>query len=203
MKKELLLAALGIVSLTPGCMKTGSEEQPKPDPQPNGEVAAKKVNVDRLLKRVAEQPAPTELKMGAMCYEPICTPERVEYVCPSCGAKTIHALNEEGSIESFHAPVLNVKGYRTYIQTLNKLGLDAKLDESFLCSACRKEGVSGLFLEVKIKDSVVRNALQSVDDLRKLVAFVQGDLVWKGAQDQESPLKPELPRIKQLLGVKE
>jgi len=56
---------------------------------------------------------------------------------------------------------------------------------------------------VPIKGRVVRNALQSQNDLRKLIAFLQGDLVWKGAQDEEHPLKPELPRIRQLLGVKE
>lgn len=200
MKKELLLAAMGIASLTPGCMKTGGQGDVTTDTQANSEVSGKKVDVDRLLKRLAEKPVPTKLEMGAMCYDMAMPPERAEYVCPACGTKTIHATKGP---DGWNVPALSVKDYRTAIEQLRKLGLDARLDESSLCSACRKEGVSGLFLEVTIKGRVIRNALQREDDLRKLIAFVQGDLVWKGEQDRELPLKPELPRIRQLLGVNE
>jgi hypothetical protein len=58
MKKELLLAAMGISSLTPGCMPSGTEDPTPADPQPTGQLASKKIDVDRLLKRVAEQPIP-------------------------------------------------------------------------------------------------------------------------------------------------
>jgi hypothetical protein len=201
MKKELILAAMGISSLTPGCMPSGTEDPMPPDWLPTGQVASKKIDVDRLLKRVADTPAPKELNPGAMCYSMMVPPDRAEYVCPSCGTKTIHALNQ---LElGWGAPALSVKHYRTYVEQLNKLGLVAKLDESFLCSACNKDGKTSLFLEVTVKGRVVRNALVDMNDLRKLIAFVQGDLVWKGEQDMERPLKPELPRIRQLLGVKE
>jgi DNA-directed RNA polymerase subunit RPC12/RpoP len=139
--------------------------------------------------------------MGAMCYEMSMPPDRAEYVCPTCGTKTIHALNQLTG--GWDAPALSIKQYRTYIEQLNKLGLVSKLDETYLCSACKKEGVSGLFLEVTVKGRVIRTALQGDEDLRKLIAFVQGDLVWKGDRGCEIPLKPALPRIKQLLGVKE
>jgi hypothetical protein len=201
MKKELLLAAMGLSALTPGCVKTGCQGDATKDPQPTGNVASPKIDIDRLLKQVAEKPVPKELNMGAMCYKMAMPPERAEYVCPSCGTKTLHALNENGRMGGWRAPALAVKYYRTYIEQLNKLGLAAKLDESFLCSACNKEGNTSLFLEVTVKGRVVRNALVDMNDLRKLIAFVQGDLVWKGEQDAEYPLKPELPRIRQLLGV--
>lgn len=201
MKKELLVAAIGMASLTPGCVKTGGQGDVTTNPQPNGEVSAKKVDVDRLLKRLAEQPAPESLNPGAMCYAMMAPPDRAEYVCPTCGAKTIHALDQLE--RGWEAPALSVKHYRTYIEQLNKLGLAAKLDESYLCSACKKEGVSGLFLDVTSKGRVVRTALKGDADLRKLIAFVQGDLIWKGDRGTELPLKPELPRIRQLLGVKE
>jgi hypothetical protein len=201
MKKELLLAAMGLSALTPGCVKTGGQGDATTNPQPTGDVASSKIDVDKLLKRVAEKPAPEMMNPGAMCYAMMVPPDRAEYVCPACGAKTIHALNRlEGG---WGAPALSVKHYRTYIEQLNKLGLSAKLDESFLCSTCKKEGVSGLFLEVTLGKQVVRTALVDMNDLRKLIAFVQGDLVWKGERDTELPLKPELPRIRQLLGVKE
>jgi DNA-directed RNA polymerase subunit RPC12/RpoP len=201
MKKELLLAAMGMASLTPGCMKVGLEKQSSGDPLPKVDVASSKIDIDNLLKRVAEKPAPENLNPGAMCYAMMAPPDRAEYVCPACGTKTIHALNQLES--SWDAPALSIKRYRTYIEQLNKLGLVSKLDETYLCSACKKEGVSGLFLDVTAKGRVVRNALQGDEDLRKLIGFVQGDLVWKGDRGCELPLKPELPRIKQLLGVKE
>jgi DNA-directed RNA polymerase subunit RPC12/RpoP len=180
---------------------TGTEDPTPADPQPTGQVASKKIDVDRLLKRVAEQPVPESLNPGAMCYAMMAPPDRAEYVCPTCGTKTIHALNQLTG--GWDAPALSIKSYRTYIEQLNKLGLVSKLDESYLCSACKKEGVSGLFLDVTVKGRVIRTALQGDEDLRKLIAFVQGDLVWKGDRGCEIPLKPALPRIKQLLGVKE
>jgi DNA-directed RNA polymerase subunit RPC12/RpoP len=201
MKKELLLAAMGLATVTPGCVKTGVQGEVATDPQPTGVTASTKVDIDNLLKRVAEKPAPKNLNPGAMCYSMMAPPDRAEYVCPSCGTKTIHALNQLE--RSWDAPALSVKHYRGYIEQLNKLGLVSKLDETYLCSACKKEGVSGLFLEVTVKGRIVRTALKSDHDLKKLVAFVQGDLVWKGDQGSELPLKPELPRIRQLLGVKE
>lgn len=200
MKKELLLAAMGLASLTPGCVKTGTDGNSTKDPQVNGEVASKKVDVDRLLKRLAEKPVPTKLSFGAMCYDMAVPPERAEYVCAACGTKTIHSVKRSGGWDN---PAISVQNYRATMEQLRKLGLNAKLDESFLCSKCKKEGESTLFLEVTINKRVVRNALIDINDLRKLSAFVQGNLVWKGEQDREFPLKPELPRIRQLLGVKE
>lgn len=201
MKKELLVAAMGISSLTPGCVKTGGQGDVTTDPQLTVDVTTSKVDIDNLLKRVADKPAPENLNPGAMCYAMMAPPERAEYVCPSCGTKTIHAMNQLE--RGWGAPALAVKQYRGYIEQLNKLGLVSKLDETYLCSACKKEGVSGLFLDVTAKGRVVRTALQGDEDLRKLIAFVQGDLVWKGDRGSELPLKPELPRIRQLLGIKE
>lgn len=201
MKKELLLAAMGMASLTPGCVKTGGESTPSSDPQGTGLTASSKVDIDRLLKRLADKPVPTKLKMGAMCYDMAMPPERAEYVCPTCGGKTIHVMKMPSF--DWNAPAVAITDYRGLVSQLRKLGLDAQLDETGLCSACRKENQTGLFFCVNIKGKTVRNELRNLNDLRKLIAFVQGDLVWKGEQDMESPLKPELPSIRQLLGVKE
>lgn len=201
MKRELLLAAMGIASLTPGCVKTGIEADPKGSPGSAGNISASKVDVDKLLKRVAEKPAPTDLKMGAMCYDMAMPPERVEYVCPACGGKTIHVMKMPSF--DWNVPAVAITDYRNLASQLRKLGLDAQLDETGLCSACRKENQTGLFLCVTVKGKTARNELHNLNDLRKLIAFVQGNLVWKGEQDQEFPLKPELPSIRQLLGVKE
>ena len=200
MRKELLLAAMGIASLTPGCVKTGDGNTSKADPQLKGIESSGNIDVDKLLKQLAEKPVPKKLSYGAMCYDMAMPPERAEYVCAVCGTKTIHSTKQLGGWDN---PELSVQNYRSTLEQLRKLGLDVKLDESFLCSKCKKDGESTLFLEVTINKRVVRNALVDLNDLRKLIAFVQGNLVWKGEQDREFPLKPELPRIRILLGVKE
>jgi DNA-directed RNA polymerase subunit RPC12/RpoP len=201
MKKELLLAAMGLSALTPGCVNTSGENSLNADPQLKGEVSASKPDIDKLLKRLAEKPVPAELNLGAMCYKMAMPPDRAEYVCIVCGTKTIHSTTQNSLSGGWDSPVLSIQNYRTAIAQLRKLGLDTKLDESSLCSKCKKEGESALFLEVTINKRVVRNALVDVNDLRKLIAFVHGNLVWKGEQDREFPLKPELPRIRTLLGV--
>jgi hypothetical protein len=68
MKKELLVAAMGLSALTPGCVKTGGQGDVTTDPQPTGDVVSSKIDVDKLLKRVAEKPGPEMMNPGAMCY---------------------------------------------------------------------------------------------------------------------------------------
>ena len=138
--------------------------------------------------------------MGAMCYDMAMPPDRVEYVCPSCGAKTLYATREAGALVDWSAPVLAIQTYRTYVHRLAQLGIAVRLDESCLCSACKKESAKAPAIEVLYKGKKTRNDLRDVNDLRKLLAFVEGKLVWKGEQDDEHPLKPELPRLRQLLG---
>ena len=201
MRIKLLLAAMGISCFASREKKTGidtrgtSFENPKTNDVP---TKAQTPDIEKLLAKVAATPPPAGLSMGASCYRMCVPPEREEYICMVCGTKTIHSLNKS---DGWDNPALSVKYYRTYIEELIKLGLDAKLDESFLCSKCKKEGQSSLFLEVTIKNRVVRSALVDINDLSKLIAFVQGNLVWKGERDEEFPLKPELPRIRQLLGI--
>jgi hypothetical protein len=198
MKKELLLAAMGIASLTPGCEKTGGDVSSHGEHLTSGAVSSRKVDVDRLLKRLAEKPVPKTLSYGASCYMVEMPPDRAEYVCAVCGTKTIHSTNKG---RSWGTPALSVKYYRSYIEQLKKRGLDVKLDESCLCSKCQKEGQSSLVLEVAIKGHVTRNPIHDINELRILIAFVQGELVWKGTHEDVFPLKPELPRICQLLGI--
>lgn len=81
MKKRLLMAAMGIVSLTPGCVKTDGENASSADPQIKGDVSAAEPDIDKLLKRLAEKPVPAELNFGAMCYKMAMPPDRAEYVC--------------------------------------------------------------------------------------------------------------------------
>ena len=206
MKKDLLLAALGLTALT-SCEVKNSTEAGAEDPQDpqtrETALRAKAPDLDKLLKAVAEKPAPTDLAMGAMCYDMSMPPDRIEYVCPSCGAKTLHATRSGGVGFDWDSPLLSLRAYREYVNRLNQLGLDLRLDESALCSACKNESADGLAIEVTCKGKTTRNKLRDIDDLRKLLAFVEGKFIWKGFHDEEHPLKPELPRIRELLGMTE
>ena len=201
MKKELLLAAMGLAYLTPGCERTGGDVSSHGEHLTSGAVSSRKVDVDRLLKRLSEKPVPKTLAHGASCYMLDMPPDRAEYVCIDCGTKTIHSIKQNPLARGWDSPALTVKYYRPYIEQLKKLGLNVKLDESCLCSKCQKEGQSSIVLEVAIKGHVTRNPIYDINNLQILIAFVQGDLVWKGSHKDVFPLKPELPRIRQLLGI--
>ena len=179
MRKELLIAALGI-----GVSGTLD--------------AATRQEVDRLLDKIAKSPPPENLSFGAMCYATIGPPMREEYVCPVCGTKTLYTSKEER--KGFYE-IVHVFSYREQCETLRKLGWDVKLDESFLCSKCRKpEQSKDFFIVVTIDGKTTRTKMQR-DDLTKLIAFAKKERVWKTRQDMEIPLKKELPRIRELLGM--
>ena len=185
MKKELLIAALGIgVS---GALDAATQQE-----------------VERLLAKIAKSPAPKNLLPGACCYEPAGVTDRMEYVCPVCGTKTLYHLSSEESLWKRQSLVdSELNSYRKHCATLRKLGWKVKLDETFLCSKCRKaEQPEELFLEVTIDGKTTRSKLE-YGDLEKLVAFAEKKLVWPTNYGATMPLKDELPRIRELLGIPE
>lgn len=202
MRREWLLAALGLSAVT-ACSVDRRAESDTADPLgPQTRAApspSKTPDLEKLLKAVSERPVPQKLSSGAMCYSMAAPPDRAEYVCPSCGAKTLHSLRNAG----LGYQALSILEYRAYVDQLKQLGLDIRLDESCLCRACTTESGKTLALEVAYKEKKTRSGLRDINDLRKLLAFVEGRLVWKGEQDEEHPLKPELPRIRLLLGLTE
>ena len=183
MKKELLIAALGIgVSGTLG--------------------AATRQEVDTLLAKIAKTPAPKNLMPGASCYKQAMPSKRAEYVCPECGKKTLYT-DDEKQWTPWHLLHRELASHRRNRDTLRELGWDIKLDETSLCAKCCKTGArpGDLFIEITIDAKTTRTELQS-DDLAKLAAFAQKKLVWRGIHyGEERPLKPELPRIRELLGL--
>ena len=186
MKKELLIAALGI-------SVTGALD------------AATRQEVEALLDKIAQSPVPKNLSDGASCYSRVFPPERIEYVCPVCETKTLYKW-EESKIHTIETSVLihyELSFYRKQCETLRKLGWEVKLDESFLCSKCRKpDRPEELFLEVTIDGKTTRTKLEDYD-LNKLIAFAEKKLVWGNDTGGTEPLKDALPRIRELLGMPE
>ena len=130
-------------------------------------------------------------------------PDRAEYVCPVCGTKTLYVREGDHSWRHWFVIHSALSKYRKHCEELRELGWDVTLDESFLCSKCRKpKEPQDLVLVVTIDKKATRTQYES-DDLEKLVAFAKKKRTWKTAQDRERPLKDELPRLRKLLGVSE
>jgi hypothetical protein len=180
MKRKILTAAMG-----PASNAGGSGEH------------VDRARIDALLSELATKPAPANLEVGACCYSPVSPPSRVEYICPVCGAKTLHA--ESDLIWMVDRTLEDV---RMGTAKLRELGLSATLDETFLCSVCaRKDAPARLFLKVTLDGRTVRTAVKVDTDIALLEAFLKGESVWKDEFEGEYSVKDMLPRIRRLLGV--
>ena len=186
MKKEFLLAAL--------CASCANKNIA--DDTPNNITQE---HIDKLLAEVAQKPAPETVVYHALCYSPAAPIDRAEYVCPICGAKTIHTKSVADAVS------WEVDSNRRYIEKVKNLGLDASLDERAFCDSCRKntelkKGSTDVYLVVRMNGRMSHTLLKDNNDWKKLIAFLEGKNVWEN-MDGKRPLKPELPRIRELLGL--
>jgi len=165
-----------------------------PDDSIKGPFTKKSIH-DRLVS-LSKKPAPKELKMGAMCYEMAAPPQRVEYVCPKCGAKTLYASNYVGTIE-------DISSCRSQVESFK--GLNAKLDESEFCKKCRpKIKDPQLCLEINYADDekVHRTCNVTDTDMQLIAEFLSGSNVHKTFYDAQEPLKDYMERLETLLDIK-
>jgi hypothetical protein len=210
----LLAAVLGWLALRPAAAFAGS-------PQTNPIIfvmGAEKPAVDReaLAKRLQElsvQPAPKDLKPGAMCYEMVGPPDHAEYVCPKCNQKTLYALPTDGqtgsneAVSNLHHAIWVLNGELTGCRQLVKeiKGLVVELDESQFCRKCHpeaKEPRIGLIVRYPKQAESHRVWGVTCDDLRLIAEFMSGKTKHAGAADAESPIKDHLKRLEELLGIK-
>ena len=183
------LIALGVASV--GMMGCSEAEKPSAD----GTLARKQL--DKMLEELAKNPVKSELRPGACCYMPISQPMRIEYLCPVCNAKTYHTKWENIN------DVQKANRYRQKIQHIKKLGVNAALDETDLCSQCRQDkskDETSIYLNVTVDKRVIRTQLLH-DDLDKLIAFFEKKDVWVSDNGATRSLKDEIPRIRQILGM--
>jgi len=170
--------------------------------------------LNTLLDSLAARPVPAQetLRMGAMCYEPVGIPMRSEYVCLVCNTKTLYEVGKEGGREKIDAAYVieELPRRRKQIEEINTLNVTAQLDETDLCSHCQRDkdkAKPGLYFVVSTttedgKEKTIRTLL-TYGDLPKLIACLKKQDRWVGENDGEYPLKPELPRIRELLGLDE
>jgi len=148
------------------------------------------------LKELSESKAPDTLAEGAMCYKVAGPPNRAEYVCPSCGAKTIYtsdAWTITRDIPQCRSIVADLKAY------------DIKLDESQFCKKCSpKQKDPQLCIEIKFTNEKDEHKTCSISpfDLQLLSEFLKGSQVHRGDTGEETPLKNYIDRIKTILDIK-
>ena len=182
-------------------------ESTKPPPAAPAITAAAvkgldKVELQRMLGRIDRAPEP-ELKMGAMCYDMAGPPATVDYVCPTCHAKTVYALGAKGAnMDLVWLVAYDLTAARRIAAQIRTRAPGVVLDESPLCRQCTPAaGHPALRLRLTFVDGTSRVVEKvSTGDLRLLQGFFDGKLVAPGAQDDESPLKKDLPRLRELLG---
>ncbi len=172
----------------------------EPAPGSRADIAAR-------LAAIARDPAPTDLAEGAMCYDSVGPPVRAEYVCPTCGEKTLYASIPDPSRRVSRGG-MEADACRRLLSEVR--GLKVRLDESELCEKCRP-GVASprLALVVAYPDGREHRTEDiGAADLALLVEFTSGarkhagDPNSAGGRDGETPLKDHLPRLTALLGVK-
>lgn len=152
--------------------------------------------VTHLLQAVAREPEP-EYVMGAMCYAVMPIPEIAEYVCPVCGEKTVYGTGETPYI------LWQMDSARSLVAEMQATGtLDVTLDETSFCSFCSPDSmIPGLRLVVTYEDGTTVTPVVNVEDLRMLAGLLSGHLYYETSNDSQSPLRPNLERLGNLLGI--
>ena len=194
-----------------GCSCNASEESPPTAPPPV--VLTEKMKsldraaVQKMLKRLANSAPPEKTSIGAMCYKPAGSSDRVDYLCPKCGERTLYVRHRQGLPDD---PVVwivdkELPKCRREFQELRKVAYDAiEFDESQFCRKCSPEVTSPrIAIHVTYEGGKARDVEKiTANDLRMLREFFAGDLIHHGFQDEETPLQKSLPRLQELLGVK-
>ncbi|NLP04483.1 hypothetical protein GX411_00835 [Candidatus Fermentibacteria bacterium] len=190
----LVFAAVVISGITIGrAGKAGMESGKRPPVNRIKDMSWHEV--ERLLDRVAKEPAP-ESVMGAMCYAAMAVPDVSEYVCPVCGEKTLYASDETFLV------LREIPEARAQFALLQQVSeLEMRLDETAFCSYCRSEGAAPrLVLEISYSDGPKVSSEITAQDLRYLVGLFGNGLTYSTWNDGLEPLKPHLERIMEILG---
>jgi|GEM_PF-1225389 len=157
----------------------------------------------RMLKdlQLAIPPAP---RQGAMCYSMMIPPGRYEYVCPECGEKTIYADANDMPVERIRRLWGLVPYCRRMVSEIPKLsGVTVTLDESELCSHCSPDAETpSPAIVVRYKHGRTHRVEDFDDcDVRILISFLSGELDYERQNGFTEPLKKQIPRIRELLGL--
>jgi hypothetical protein len=175
----------------------------------NGGMTKKQIKA--RLKHLAESKPPKDLAPGAMCYEMVAPPNRVEYICPVCSAKTLHAVPEDRKnpysgpeFKAINALRWDLPACRRIRDSLKQHSVE--IVENEFCKKCSPQvKAPRLGLKVSYSDASAPHVVMGVnrDDCVLLNEFFKGSNKFKHLTDNEEPLKHKIPRLKELLGVQQ
>ena len=153
--------------------------------------------VRQLLAKIEKSVRP-EPQMGAMCYKMARSPSRAEYICPTCGERTLYTDRAAGLVERELATCQRLFRELPRHDTMD-------LDESAFCRKCRPQSAEPELTLIIRYDDGTTSAVRGVssEDLRLLGAALSGKLTETTSNEGEEPLKDKLPRLRELLGIKE
>lgn len=194
----LVLSASALVASRP---RTGAERSLFPDGKG---ISLRKIlgmsrgEVETMLDSLERKDEP-EPVFGAMCYEPVAAPSNCEYICPVCGERTLY---------SDYTTVMRVEGLPATRELFDRLRtvtpMDVRLDEVSFCSVCGGgDSLPAPVLIVDLSDAEPCSSEVSDDDLRLLLGFLSGEASYATVNDGTLPLKPQMQRIRRLLGLPE
>jgi len=148
-----------------------------------------------MLARIEREPAPDQI-MGAMCYEPVATPNRADYVCPVCGERTLYGYPEGYFILESIPPM------RRIIEELEGNGFfSATLEETY-CSVCHTGNAArGVTLVIAYPEGDTVRTAATLHDLLILRGFIGGELSYTDSYDASLPLRGNTDRLRTLLGI--
>lgn len=159
-----------------------------------------RAEIEARLRKLAESPPPKKLEMGAMCYKMAAPPERVEYVCPACGHRTLYAESEGVPWAVMQAVRGGIEACRRQAGDIG--GLRFALDEHEFCRQCAP-GVKepALVLVFRLQGDSEDRRFRNVtpEDLRLLREFLTGKDRHQGDNDVETPLRDHTDRLREIL----
>ena len=202
MRKTQLAITIATTALVAPSAPDSAEASADKEQAPATSSAARELTTLSRAKMRAmiakiERAERSEPEMGAMCYKMAKTPERAEYVCPTCAERTLHTARHAWCVERelgycrrlFHG----IPGHEAMT-----------LDESSFCRKCRSDAeMPGLCLTIRFDDGMI-SGIERVtsEDPQLLSAALSGKLSVSTRNDGKDPLKDSLVRLRKLLGEK-
>lgn len=199
-----ILAAVVLAFAATGCSRPQKQDcsvapQAQASPAANGELL--KMELRQKLRELEQSSDPADVRPGAMCYRPAALPKSYPYTCPECMEKTVYVM-AEGTHASLSAHLhRNLDNCRRLIKEVQ--ALPVVLDENSLCKVCTPDAERrelNLIVQYPGKPPHVVHGINA-DDLTLLVEFSQGQTAHKTTNDGRFPLKNQIPRLEELLGV--
>ncbi len=173
----------------------------KDEPDPFLTAGLTKEEISRQLEKLGQSKAPTELKVGAMCYAPRMLPSVVHYNCPLCGHKTVFSASSGVHVQQISFVTSDLPGSRLLVKKITAVSL--KLDESELCRKCSPKVASPHVWLVVMYPGQKPYRVKDVtlDDLRLIEEFLAGKDKHRTFNDGEIAMQDYLPRLRKLLGI--